>query len=334
LFISPKSFSLQDDDPLGLGIPSTRLPDGRRLVGVQTPLGLAQPRWTDSMSLWLDGDGFSKPANQFGSHTLKPVYVSAADEQSSQPADETLSRGPRILSDPLETKLDVRMEDYEPSNSVAAALAEKFLNENLEHYTLLEDGKAPVRSRPTEQLRASIFEYAKSPIGFKVLDHSVRHRVKQRYLHDPYVPFVAGFDRKRAITDERSLPVDRGRGVMIYNPNVVEAYRSGTEPDANYVQGDGHETADLTIGLAHDLGHTPWGRAALGLPWLPEPREMEEVPGEISVRLPGPYHRAEETRAADQFENPYRAWAKKPSRRSYFEVDDVSKWRENVGKLK
>ena len=63
--------------------------DGRRLLGVSTPFGLARPRWTKGFELYLDGDGFSEPVSRFDHKTLEPVF--ARGVTSGLPADRWAS---------------------------------------------------------------------------------------------------------------------------------------------------------------------------------------------------------------------------------------------------
>ncbi len=75
----------EDEETTGFGPAAPPTKDGGKLIGVKTPLGYARPRWTDSYSLWLDGDDFSLPVNRFDHRTLEPIYGKARPFETSTP---------------------------------------------------------------------------------------------------------------------------------------------------------------------------------------------------------------------------------------------------------
>ena len=192
-----------------------------------------------------------------------------------------------------------------PSSSThAAEVARTFLAHHVAHASILPNGTA-VKSAPRPELVEAIKQYATTPIGQKVLSYANEHGVTQQFTYDPR---------------GQGPQTSKSTSNISYNAAGIAAYANGKAPGDPYVPGDQHQTASLTTALAHEIGHTRLGRAALNLPAIPSPPPVWK--NHEFVITTGPTVQ-EEFRATRLFENPARKALGLPQRTSYYEENDL-----------
>lgn len=84
------------------------------------------------------------------------------------------------------------------------------------------------------------------------------------------------------------------------------------------------ENVPLGALIAHEIGHTPMGRKALGLDAINPYMSSNITDDNVTVVFSRKKIREEEIRAVRQFENPYRKFIGYPLRHSYYEECDVT----------
>ena len=174
----------------------------------------------------------------------------------------------------------------------------------LEHFIETDSGN--IETALPKKVRTQLKLIYVSPIGVEIHQACMIQKKKFRLIAvEPYYAFTADEDN------------------WIYYTEDVRAWYQNKLQEMTLPDGANLNVATLGTLLAHEIGHTPLGRAAFDLPAIDPMMHSTSNEGELVTVFNRQKIEAEEIRATRLFENVFREYIGIPLRRSYYRTNDV-----------
>lgn len=177
--------------------------------------------------------------------------------------------------------------------------------QNIKHYEVVDDVHFIEKRTPLSiELRRELIKIFSTSLGEKIINVNGKGALEFILVNDPRDAF--------GVTGNKIYYMKSPLSWYLYKRD------SGHLPSGAYM-------AEATLGtlIAHEIGHTPIGRAALGLPEINTYLRTTFSKGRVGFVFSREKVKQEELRAVRLFENPYRKHFDIPLRESYYHPGDV-----------